>query len=74
MLPTTETVGIINTAPTLIASLQATEAMKLLMESPALITRFRVIDLWTGEWQNISVRRDPDCPCCGKGEFRFLES
>lgn len=62
-----ESSGVINTAPAFVALLQATEAMKLLIGSPALIPDLRIIDLWSGDYQQISVRKDPECLCCGKG-------
>jgi len=66
--------GIINTLPAHVATLQATEAVKLLVRSPALVTDLRIVDLWRGADQKIKLRRDPDCPCCGKHRFEFLES
>ncbi|MDM8523838.1 HesA/MoeB/ThiF family protein [Desulfococcaceae bacterium HSG8] len=72
--PSAEHAGIINTLPAFIASLQATEAIKLLINSPDLIQDLRIADLWSGDYQRISVNRDPQCPCCGKRRFRFLES
>jgi len=65
--------GIINTAPALIAAIQVTEAMKLLLNSPDLVRDLRIIDLWSGDYQKIPVKRDPQCPCCGKQQFTFLE-
>jgi adenylyltransferase/sulfurtransferase len=62
---TTQVAGVINTAPALIAALQSTEAMKILTSSPDVVTDFRLIDLWSGEWQRIPVKRDPGCKCCG---------
>ncbi|HUT53165.1 MAG TPA: ThiF family adenylyltransferase [bacterium] len=65
---TTQIAGVINTAPALIAALQSTEALKILTRSAEIITDFRLIDLWTGEWQRIPVKRDPKCKCCGGGK------
>lgn len=64
--------GIINTLPAHVATLQATEAVKLLIKSPDLVTDLRIIDLWSGEARKIRLRQDPDCPCCGKKQFEFL--
>ncbi|MDM8552438.1 HesA/MoeB/ThiF family protein [Desulfobacterales bacterium HSG2] len=60
-----EALGIINTVPAFIALLQATEAMKLLINSPDLILDLRITDLWSGDYQRISVKQDPQCLCCG---------
>jgi len=70
---TTQAVGIINAAPVVIAALQATEAQKILIGSQDLVRDFRVLDLWSGDWQSFAVKRNEKCPCCGKGEFIFLE-
>jgi len=69
----TGVVGIINTAPTLIAALQVTEAMKLILNSPDLVRDLRIIDLWSGDYQKIPIKRNPQCPCCVKRQFTFLE-
>jgi len=65
--------GIINTVPTLIAALQVTEAMKLILNSPDLVRDLRIIDLWSGDYQKISIKRNPQCPCCVKRQFTFLK-
>ncbi len=63
---TAETIGMVNTAPAFVALLQATEALKLLTGSPALIRKLRVIDLWTGDDDLVGVAKNPQCPCCGE--------
>lgn len=71
--PSIENEGIINTLPAFVALLQATEAMKLLVGSPNLILELRIIDLWLGDYQQVSVEQNPQCPCCVRGEFDFLD-
>ena len=71
-LPTCASAGIINTTPVVIAALQATEAIKLLSGSREPVAGFRIVDLWEGSWQNVPVRKNPDCPACGRGRFEFL--
>lgn len=71
-LPNCITAGIINTVPALVATLQATEALKILSGGGEPVTEFRVIDPWAGTSQSLAVRRNPDCPCCGHGRFEFL--
>ncbi len=63
---------VINTIPIFIASLQATEAIKLLTGSPDLIQDLRITDLWSGEYQQFPIKKDPKCICCGKQQFTFL--
>jgi adenylyltransferase/sulfurtransferase len=63
---------IINTLPAHVATIQVTEAVKILIGSDAVVRELRIIDLWTGECQPVTIEQDPECPCCGKGEFPFL--
>ncbi len=57
---------VINTIPTAIAAFQATEAMKILIDSPNLIRDLIIIDLWTGDYQRVAIEQDPGCSCRGK--------
>jgi molybdopterin/thiamine biosynthesis adenylyltransferase len=64
-LPTCNTVGIVNTLPSVVASLEVTEALKVMMgkgTTPELI----VIDVWYDDIQKIRVKKNPDCPSCGR--------
>jgi adenylyltransferase/sulfurtransferase len=66
-LPTCNTVGIINTLPSIVASMQVTEAFKVMMgkeTTPELM----VLDVWNQDIQKIKVRKDPKCVCYGRGE------
>jgi adenylyltransferase/sulfurtransferase len=72
---TCDTAGILATAVNLSASLQATEAMKLLTGQPEKMRRSLIsFDLWTGEHSEIATgtpRRD--CEVCGRRVFRALD-
>lgn len=69
-LPTCETAGILNTAPALIGSLQATEALKILVN--AEVNRgLSMVDVWEGKFDLIKTERRPDCPTC-QGHYDFL--
>jgi len=70
-LPTCDTAGIINTLPAAVSALQVTEAFKILMgkkPSPELM----VLDVWNPDIQRIKVKKDPQCPCCGRRRFEYL--
>jgi len=70
-LPTCDTAGIANTLPSIVASVQVTEAYKIMMGSmPA--QELIVLDTWTHDLQKIKVLKNPDCPCCGLRKFDFL--
>jgi adenylyltransferase/sulfurtransferase len=71
---TCETAGILATAVNLAASLQVTEALKLLTGQPELLRRSLIsFNLWSGERSEI-VTGSPreDCAVCGRREFRAL--
>lgn len=67
-LPTCNTVGIVNSLPSVVASLEVTEALKVMLgedATPELMT----IDVWHGDLQKIRVKRNPDCESCGKHRY-----
>ncbi len=74
-LPTCELAGVLNTIPAIMASIQCTEAYKILMKKEAAVDR-RLLnyDVWEHRFQAIELEKDPDCACCGKKEFTYLES
>ncbi len=71
-LPTCESLGVLATAPAVIASIQATEAIKLLSGAEPS-TDLLSIDLWTQSFKRIKVAVADDCPACRRGSFDFLE-
>jgi molybdopterin/thiamine biosynthesis adenylyltransferase len=71
---TCDTVGVLNPATGVIASIEAAEAMKLLAGKPEALTRKLIsCDVWTGKFQSICVRRNPACRACVRWEFTYLE-
>jgi adenylyltransferase/sulfurtransferase len=73
-LPTCESVGVLNTAVAVVAALQVTEAIKILLDAPHADYRLHGIDVWTGNLTSARVARNPDCACCGRREFPFLDA
>ncbi len=71
---TCDTAGILSTAVTLAASLQTTEALKLLTGQADRMRRTLFsYDLWSNVRGEIAASTpDPDCAVCGRREFRFL--
>jgi molybdopterin-synthase adenylyltransferase len=70
---TCDTAGILNSAAGLVASLQATEAIKILAgKSDALHARLISCDVWSGKFQSIRIARNVDCRACGRREFTYL--
>jgi len=72
-LPTCDTVGIINTLPSMVASLEVTEAFKI-MEGKEPNKELIVLDVWQGELQKIKIKKNSGCDCCGKRNFPYLQA
>ncbi|HZG13692.1 MAG TPA: ThiF family adenylyltransferase [Candidatus Bathyarchaeia archaeon] len=73
--PTCDTAGVIGPIIHIIASYQATEALKILVgATDAFNPHLEHFDLWENQHQQIKVShtRRKDCPACGKGDFAFL--
>ncbi len=71
-LPTCDTVGVLNTAPALVAAMQATEAIKLWVDPGAVDSKLRHVDLWDGSVRPLTIERADDCPTCVERRFDFL--
>jgi adenylyltransferase/sulfurtransferase len=73
-LPTCDTAGVLGSAVGLVASLAATEAIKLLLGDEALaVGEVYVVDAWDGDVRPLRLHRDPACRCCGQGHYEFLD-
>jgi adenylyltransferase/sulfurtransferase len=65
--------GVLGVLPGLVGTVQATEAIKLLLGiGRPLIGRLLLIDALTMGFRTVRVHRDPACPACGTREIREL--
>lgn len=71
-LPTCETVGILNTVPAIMAAVESTEALKILMKKDVEI-KLIVYDVWAHSFDAVKVKKDGQCECCVKRNFKFLD-
>ncbi|MDR3701084.1 MAG: ThiF family adenylyltransferase [Candidatus Sulfopaludibacter sp.] len=73
--PTCETAGVLNVIVSVVASLQVADALKILSGNAHLVRpRITTVDVWEGGIRQIGgPSRDPECPACGRREFRYLE-
>lgn len=72
--PTCETAGVLNSITSLVAAWQSALATRILVEgAPAIPLQLTRFDSWKMETRQSAIARDPDCPCCGQGEYRFLD-
>jgi sulfur-carrier protein adenylyltransferase/sulfurtransferase len=59
--------GVLGVLPGVIGSLQANEALKLSLEiGEPLIGRLMLFDALSARFDEVAVRRDPNCPVCGE--------
>lgn len=71
---TCDTAGILGPAVSLVSSLQAGEALKLLSGHPeALHGRLISGDVWTGRMQSVTAALNPVCRACIQRELRYLQ-
>lgn len=70
--PTCETAGVLGSVTALIASLQVSEAIKILC-SGETSRKITTADVWTGEIRQIAEPGpQPQCPACGLRQFPYL--
>lgn len=72
VVPNCETAGIVGSVPAIIGSLQATEAMKILMGVPDINREIIMIDVWKNIFDHIKIKPREDCPACA-GKYEFLQ-
>jgi molybdopterin/thiamine biosynthesis adenylyltransferase/rhodanese-related sulfurtransferase len=68
--------GVLGVLPGIMGSLQATEAIKLLLEiGDSMVGRLLLFDALEMTFQEVSLRRDPDCPVCGEhaGPIEYID-
>jgi adenylyltransferase/sulfurtransferase len=83
-VPTCDTAGIIGPIVTLMGSIAAVEALKLIIgvadpppagAKPELNTGMIHVDLWDHTYERFDLGGPrPDCPTCGQGRFDFLNA
>ena len=73
--PTCETEGVLGPLTSTIASLAAADALKILAsDAESLPDRLTTVDVWSGVIRQIATpARDPECPCCARREFTYLD-
>ncbi|MBU7014601.1 MAG: ThiF family adenylyltransferase [Theionarchaea archaeon] len=71
-IPTCDTVGIMNTLPTIVSSIQSTEAIKYLV-SGQLDSGLLVVDVWERDVRTIDVSQRKNCPCCVDHIYESLD-
>jgi adenylyltransferase/sulfurtransferase len=66
LVPSCAEGGVLGVLPGIIGTIQATEAIKLILGvGEPLIGRFLIYDALRMRFREIKLRKDPDCPVCG---------
>ena len=67
LVPSCAEGGVLGILPGVIGTLQATEAIKLILGvGEPLIGRFLIFDALKMRFRELKLRKDPDCPVCGE--------
>ncbi len=73
-LPTCDTAGVLGSVVSLVASLAAGEALKILLGSDDVRDgEVLVVDGWRNDVRAVGLPVDPDCACCGRHDTAFLD-
>jgi molybdopterin/thiamine biosynthesis adenylyltransferase len=68
LAPGCSVAGVLGVVPGVMGLLQATEAIKVLLEiGDPLVGRLLIYDALDASFQELTLRRDPHCPACGDG-------
>ncbi|HEY1422379.1 MAG TPA: ThiF family adenylyltransferase [Candidatus Acidoferrum sp.] len=71
---TCDTIGVLGPVVSLVASLEAAEALKFLSgRTDALHNRLLSCDVWSGRMQSIAVAQNPLCRACVRHEYSYLK-
>jgi sulfur-carrier protein adenylyltransferase/sulfurtransferase len=66
LVPSCAEGGVLGVLPGVIGTIQATEAIKLIMGiGEPLIGRFLIYDALRMKFRELKLKKDPDCPACG---------
>jgi adenylyltransferase/sulfurtransferase len=72
VVPTTEETGILGPAAGATGSIQAAEAIKLLVDPGLVRQRIIYFDSLSNTYQTIDSKRKPDCPACAGRRYEFF--
>lgn len=72
---TCDTAGVLGPIVDVLAAIAAAEAFKLLVGGGDLNQGLIHVDLWDNSFETFRwAGRDPECPACGRGNYRFLNA
>lgn len=65
--------GVLNTLTAIVSSLEVMEAVKILTGAKNVRRELLFFEIWDNELESLALEKNPDCPICGKHEYRFLK-
>ena len=66
LVPSCAEGGVLGVLPGIIGTVQATEALKLIVKAgESLVGRLLILDALRMRFREVRLRRDPECPACG---------
>lgn len=72
LLPTCDTVGVLNTIPAVIANIETTEVLKIILYDSQINKNLLIYDVWSHNFNSVKISRRDNCECCVKHDFKFL--
>jgi Dinucleotide-utilizing enzymes involved in molybdopterin and thiamine biosynthesis family 2 len=73
LVPSCAEGGVLGVVPGLVGTIQATEAVKLLLGlGDSLAGKLLMVNVLTMAFRTIGIRKDPECPACGTREITEL--
>lgn len=69
---TCSTAGVLNSLTAIVASLQVTEAIKILTGSDSVRHGMLFLELWENDFIELPLDKNPDCPVCGRHQYKYL--
>lgn len=69
---TCSSAGVLNTLTATVASLQVTEALKILTGSASVRKDLLYMELWDNDFYPIPLEKNPDCPVCVHHRYTYL--
>src|SRR5229473_623405 len=67
LVPSCAEGGVLGVLPGIIGAIQATETIKIILGAPdIMVNRLLLFDAWRMRFRELKLRKDPDCPACGK--------
>lgn len=74
--PNCRVAGVMGMAVSAVASFQAMETVKVLCHRLDMVSPYLLkLDLWANQVQRLRLagQRDPNCPCCSRRDFEYLD-